>query len=83
MGTTLCLQSSSALHGDVTFSVLTEGLVVWLPELPQPKQFSESLGQESRNKAWSQAVDTGSLSAELRVSSRVFCMLQKSQCHER
>lgn len=34
----------------MTFCVLTEGLVVWLPELPQPKQFSESLGQESRTR---------------------------------
>lgn len=52
MGTTLFTSLPSALHGDVTFRVLTEGLIIWLPELHKPKQSPESLGQRSRSKAW-------------------------------
>lgn len=40
----------SALHVDVTFCVLHEGLIIQLPGLRKLKQFPESLGQDSRSK---------------------------------
>lgn len=40
----------SALHVDVTFCVLHEGLIIQLPGLHKLKQFPESLGQDSRSK---------------------------------
>lgn len=43
---------SSSLHGDVTFRVLAEGLIISLLELRECKQLLETLAQDSRNKAW-------------------------------
>lgn len=85
MGTTCLFTSFSAPCGDVTFRVLAEGLIIWLPELHKPKQFPESLGQIWRRKA-RRGAGCGhmfTVSWDLCVSSRfphhrqLACTLQK------